>query len=40
MPAMLADSFYEDVDRDGRNAVLHFVPRPAHTMLVACLFAQ
>jgi len=27
-------------DTDGRNAVLHFVPRPADTMLVACLFAQ
>ena len=37
---MLAESFYENVDRDGRNAVLHFVPRPADTMLVACLFAQ
>lgn len=37
---MLAESFYENVDREGRNAVLHFVPRPAGTMLVACLFAQ
>ena len=37
---MLAESFYENVDRNGRNAVLHFVPRPADTMLVACLFAQ
>lgn len=37
---MLADSFYENVDRDGRNAVLHFVPRPSSTMLVACLFSQ
>jgi putative SOS response-associated peptidase YedK len=37
---MLADSFYENVTRDGRNAVLHFVPRPASTMLVACLFAR
>ena len=37
---MLVESFYENVERDGRNAVLHFVPRPAGTMLVACLFAQ
>ena len=37
---MLVESFYENVDRDGRNAVLHFVPRPAGTMLVACLYAQ
>jgi len=37
---MLAESFYENVDRDGRNAVLHFLPRPADTMLVACLFSE
>ena len=37
---MLVESFYENVERDGRNAVLHFVPRPAGTMLMACLFAQ
>jgi putative SOS response-associated peptidase YedK len=37
---MLVESFYENVDRNGRNAVLHFVPRPAGTMLVACLYAQ
>jgi putative SOS response-associated peptidase YedK len=37
---MLADSFYENVERDGRNAVLHFLPRPAGTMRVACLYAQ
>jgi len=34
---MLCESFYENVSRDGRNAVLHFTPRPAETMLVACL---
>jgi len=28
---MLVESFYENVDRDGRNAVLHFAPRPATT---------
>ncbi len=37
---MLVESFYENVEREGRNAVLHFVPRPASTMLVACLFSQ
>jgi putative SOS response-associated peptidase YedK len=36
---MLAESFYENVDRGGRNAVLHFTPRPADTMLVACLYS-
>lgn len=36
---MLVSSFYENVDRDGRNAVLHFVPRPADTMLIACLYS-
>ena len=37
---MLADSFFENVQRDGQNAVLHFIPRPADTMLVACLCAE
>ena len=38
---MLVKSFYENVDRDGRNAaMLHFVPRPAGTMLVACVYAR
>lgn len=37
---LLVDSFYENVDRGGRNAVLHFQPRPAATMLVACLYAS
>lgn len=36
---MLVDSFYENVDRDGKNAVLHFVPKPAGTMLIACLYS-
>jgi putative SOS response-associated peptidase YedK len=34
---MLVESFFENVERDGKNAVLHFVPRPADTMLIACL---
>lgn len=37
---MVIDSFYENVERDGKNVVLHFTPRPAHQMLVACLYAQ
>jgi len=37
---MLCESFYENVDRDGRNAVLHFTPRPAATMLVACVYSS
>ncbi len=37
---MLVDSFFENVQREGRNQVLHFVPRPAGTMLIACLFAE
>jgi putative SOS response-associated peptidase YedK len=37
---MLVQSFFENVERDGHNAVLHFVPRPADTMLVACLYAE
>jgi putative SOS response-associated peptidase YedK len=36
---LLVESFYENVDRAGRNAVLHFVPRPADTMLIACLYS-
>jgi putative SOS response-associated peptidase YedK len=36
---MMVESFFENVERDGRNQVLHFVPRPADTMLIACLCA-
>lgn len=36
---MLVSSFYENVDREGRNAVLHFVPRPADIMRIACLYS-
>src|SRR6185312_1740304 len=32
---MLVQSFFENVQRDGRNAVLHFTPKPAETMWVA-----
>jgi putative SOS response-associated peptidase YedK len=37
---MLADSFFENVDHDGKNQVLHFIPKPAGTMLIACLYAE
>ena len=37
---MLVESFFENVERDGRNQVLHFVPRPADTMFIACLVAS
>src|SRR5687768_2381004 len=37
---MLAESFFENVQRDGKNVVLHFNPKPAGTMLVACLYSQ
>jgi len=37
---MLSESFFENVQREGRNAVLHFVPRPQDTMLIACLYAE
>jgi len=37
---MLVESFYENVERDGRNAVLHFTPRPADIMLIACLYSK
>jgi putative SOS response-associated peptidase YedK len=36
---MMVESFFENVERDGNNQVLHFVPRPADTMLIACLAA-
>lgn len=37
---MVVDSFYENVEREGKNVVLHFTPRPAYQMLVACLYAD
>jgi putative SOS response-associated peptidase YedK len=37
---MLVESFFENVEREGRNQVLHFVPHPADTMFIACLVAQ
>jgi putative SOS response-associated peptidase YedK len=37
---MLVESFFENVEREGKNQVLHFVPRPAGTMLIACVYAE
>lgn len=37
---LLVTSFFENVERDGRNVVLHFNPRPAQTMYVACLYSE
>ena len=36
---MMVESFFENVEREGKNQVLHFVPKPADTMLIACLAA-
>ena len=38
---MAIQSFYENVTgQDGQNRVLHFNPKPAGVMLIACLFAE
>jgi putative SOS response-associated peptidase YedK len=37
---MLVTSFFENVDRDGQNVVLHFTPQPAQLMWVACLYGE
>jgi putative SOS response-associated peptidase YedK len=37
---MLVETFFENVEREGKNQVLHFVPRPADTMLIACLLSE
>lgn len=37
---MVVNAFYENVDRDGENAVLEFRPRPQQDMLVACLWSH
>jgi putative SOS response-associated peptidase YedK len=34
---MMIETFFENVDRNGKNEVLHFIPQPAETMLIACL---
>lgn len=37
---MVATAFYENVDREGKNAVLEFRPNTAQPMLVACLWSK
>ncbi len=37
---LIVNSFYENVDRQGTNVVLHYQPRPANQMLVACLYGD
>lgn len=37
---MLTTSFFENVDRDGHNVVLHFQPQPAQLMWIACLYDE
>ena len=37
---VVADAFYENVDRDGKNAVLEFRPNNGQDMLVACLWSH
>lgn len=37
---LLVESFFENVDREGHNAVLHFVPKPQDTMLIACVYSE
>lgn len=37
---MLVTSFFENVDRDGKNVVLHFTPNPPQLMWIACLYGE
>lgn len=37
---MLVTSFFENVDRDGKNVVLNFTPTPAQLMWIACLYGE
>ena len=37
---LVMNAFYENVQRDGRNVVLEFRPRPEQDMLVACLWSR
>jgi putative SOS response-associated peptidase YedK len=37
---MLTTSFFENVDREGKNVVLHFKPQPAQLMWIACLYDE
>ena len=37
---IVASRFYENVEKDGKNQVLEFVPRTGEDMLVACLWSR
>jgi putative SOS response-associated peptidase YedK len=37
---LMVETFFENVQREGKNAVLHFIPKPADTMLIACLYSE
>jgi putative SOS response-associated peptidase YedK len=37
---MLVETFFENVERNGKNEVLHFIPKPAGDLLIACLYAE
>ena len=37
---MIVTTFFENVQRDGKNAVLQFRPEPEQDMLVACLWSR
>jgi putative SOS response-associated peptidase YedK len=37
---MVVESFYENVQRQGKNVVLQFTPQPSQTMFIACLWSH
>lgn len=37
---VVLDAFYENVERDGKNAILRFGPNPPRPMLIACLYSR
>jgi putative SOS response-associated peptidase YedK len=37
---LAVSAFYENVDRDGKNVVLEFRPRPVQVLLAACLWSH
>lgn len=37
---VVIDAFYENVEREGKNVVLRFEPKPSSPMLVACLYSS
>ena len=36
----LVSSFFENVQRDGRNKVAHFTPNDGREMVIACLYSE